>query len=105
MGRGTAVLLMTGSGAEVGLLSVPFVELPPPAELPPLETVLLPLLVWLTADDESAFDPDTVWLPPLWLWLLLAEADTDAEAEGCADSEGEAPPDAETEDIVMRACE
>lgn len=110
VGRGTAVLLTFGSGASVGLalpvslpLLPPLVELPPSVELPPPpDTVLLPLplplLVWFTAEEESALDSETVWLPPPWFWLL--PADTDAEAEGWTDAEGEGLLETETDDMV-----
>lgn len=106
VGRGTAVLLTFGSGASVGLVLPvslplpPLVELPLVVELPllPPDTVLLPLFVWFTAEEESALEPETVWLPPPWFWLLPAE--TDAEAEGWMEDGGEGLLETETEDIV-----
>lgn len=119
VGRATAVLLTVGSGALVGLLLPVLLPLPPLVELPLvvellpppvvvllpllLLLLLLPLLLWFTAEDESALDPETVWLPlPLpWFWLLPAE--TDAEADGWIDDEGEGLLEAETDDMVTEA--
>lgn len=110
VGRGTAVLLTFGSGASVGLalpvsllLPPPLVELPLAVELPPPpDTVLLLLLLSLpvrfTAEEESALEPETVWLPPPWLWLLPAEMD--AEAEGWTEDAGEELVETETDDMV-----